>query len=71
MAQTCGMELQTARGEGFASGFFFGPGPVEVKRARLVISTRGLVEFCQADFRDGGEYQKGQWACQEVGRAGT
>jgi hypothetical protein len=34
-------ELQTAQGGGVCQGFFFGPGSAEVKRARLVISTRG------------------------------
>jgi hypothetical protein len=42
------------RGEGFGPGSLVGPGSVEVKRTRLVFSTRGRSWNCQADFRDGG-----------------
>jgi len=33
--------IADGQGEGFASGFFFGPGAIEVKRGRLGFSTRG------------------------------
>jgi hypothetical protein len=45
VAQTWGGGLQTPQGGGVCTGFLLGPGPVEVKRTRIVFSTRDGSRF--------------------------
>jgi hypothetical protein len=54
------LATNTQAGEGFGPGSLVQTGPVEVKRARLVFSTRGRSGNPQGDVSDGGTCLKGQ-----------